>query len=144
MSASESNTKLGLWSNLGARLRRRRNPAAESTGAIQGRLSNLKPRWNDNPEALQAVSRTLRQRKIRSNIRNKLVPFLSTALPMLSFLWLLALPLDRWGRTTYFDENAIQPGQVNTFWDWGDVHLADQWLEGIENVWNDGRRSSRE
>jgi glycosylphosphatidylinositol transamidase len=85
-----------------------------------------------------------RQRKIRSKFRDVIVPILSTALPILSFLWLLALPLDRWGRTTYFDENAIQPGQVNTFWDWGDVHLADRWLEGIERVWDNGRGSSRE
>jgi glycosylphosphatidylinositol transamidase len=95
-------------------------------------------------DAVLASSRISRQQLLGSRIHTILVPFLSTALPVIAVLWLLALPLDRWGRTTYFDENAIQPGQVKTFWDWDDVHLADQWLAGIENVWKGGQGTSRE
>lgn len=133
-----------MWSNLGARLRRRRQPTDESINPTIRSHTTSMPRWNDNINAALAVSRTKRQRKVQSKIRHKVVPFLSTALPILGFLWLLALPLDRWGRNTYFDENAIQPGQVKTFWDWRDVHLADRWLEGIYSIWNDGRSDSQE
>ncbi|KAL1744567.1 Gaa1-like protein [Schizophyllum fasciatum] len=40
------------------------------------------------------------------------------------------------GRNTYIDENALQPGQVTTHWDWGDVHAADNYLEQIEQIQN--------
>ena len=132
-----------MWSSLGARLGRRRKPGNESINSTAASHKTSQPRWNNNTIAILAVSRAVRQRKIQGRIRNKIAPSLSTALPILGFLWLLALPLDRWGRNTYFDENAIQPGQVKTFWDWGDVHLADQWLEGIESIWNNGWNSSR-
>ncbi|TRM62649.1 GPI transamidase component Gaa1 [Schizophyllum amplum] len=36
------------------------------------------------------------------------------------------------GRGTYIDENALQPGQVTTNWNWGDVHAADRYLEQLE------------
>uniref|UniRef100_D8PVN0 Gaa1-domain-containing protein n=1 Tax=Schizophyllum commune (strain H4-8 / FGSC 9210) TaxID=578458 RepID=D8PVN0_SCHCM len=38
------------------------------------------------------------------------------------------------GRGTYIDENALQPGQVNTQWNWGDVHAADNYLEQLEEL----------
>lgn len=140
MSARQDVVASGAWSNL--RLRFRRRPKAENAAVTQKQSSTR--RWNDNVDAVLASSRISRQRLLGSRVHSILVPFLSAALPILAVLWLLALPLDRWGRTTYFDENAIQPGQVKTFWDWDDVHLADQWLSGIENVWNGGRSSSRE
>ncbi|KAF8212021.1 Gaa1-domain-containing protein [Mycena galopus ATCC 62051] len=33
---------------------------------------------------------------------------------------------------TYIDENALGPGQVNTYWNWGDVANADRYLEQLE------------
>jgi hypothetical protein len=140
MSAQQDIGRTGIWNGLRSRLRRR--PRLENSAVTEDQYSTR--RWNDNVDAVLASSRISRQQLLGSRIHTILVPFLSTALPIISVLWLLALPLDRWGRTTYFDENAIQPGQVKTFWDWDDVHLADQWLGGIENVWKGGQGTSRE
>ncbi|CAE7168512.1 unnamed protein product [Rhizoctonia solani] len=38
------------------------------------------------------------------------------------------------GRGTYIDENALQPGQVNTYWSWREVHAADRYLEDLEKL----------
>lgn len=144
MSASHDAVKTSFWTDLGSRLRRRRKTEGVGAAAKERSQQPSIKRWNDNPDAVLASSRASRQRRLGSKIHSTIVPFLSTALPILGILWLLVLPLDRWGRTTYFDENAIQPGQVKTFWDWDDVHLADQWLAGIEGVWNGGQGTSRE
>lgn len=48
------------------------------------------------------------------------------------YVWMLIIPSPYLGRETYIDENALQPGQVNTYWDWGDVHAADKYLEKLE------------
>ncbi|KAJ3545014.1 hypothetical protein NM688_g5678 [Phlebia brevispora] len=40
------------------------------------------------------------------------------------------------GQRTYIDENALQPGQVTTYWGWGDVHHADQYLTQLEALRN--------
>ncbi|KAJ7905719.1 Gaa1-domain-containing protein [Mycena olivaceomarginata] len=50
------------------------------------------------------------------------------------YLWMLALPSPRLGRGTYIDENALGPGQVNTYWNWGDVANADRYLEHLEGL----------
>lgn len=34
----------------------------------------------------------------------------------------------------YIDENALQPGQVNTYFNWEDVHHADQYLAELERL----------
>lgn len=141
MSVRQDVVRTGLWADLTTRLRRRRKTEMTSTGTQEPSLIS---KWNDNSDAVLASARISRQQRLGRKIHAIVVPFLSTVLPILAVFWLLSLPLDRWGRTTYFDENAIQPGQVKTFWDWDDVHLADQWLAGIENVWNGGHGSSGE
>ncbi|KAL1710108.1 Gaa1-like protein [Schizophyllum commune] len=47
------------------------------------------------------------------------------------------------GRGTYIDENALQPGQVNTQWNWGDVHAADNYLEQLEELRDQNATSER-
>ncbi|KAL1729247.1 Gaa1-like protein [Schizophyllum commune] len=47
------------------------------------------------------------------------------------------------GRGTYIDENALQPGQVNTQWNWGDVHAADNYLEQLEELRDQNATSGR-
>ncbi|KAI4525000.1 Gaa1-like protein [Schizophyllum commune Loenen D] len=47
------------------------------------------------------------------------------------------------GRGTYIDENALQPGQVNTQWNWGDVHAADNHLEQLEELRDQNVTSER-
>ncbi|CCM02082.1 uncharacterized protein FIBRA_04159 [Fibroporia radiculosa] len=51
---------------------------------------------------------------------------------VIGYLWILAIPAPQFGQRTYIDENALQPGQVNTFWDWEDVHRADQYLSTLD------------
>jgi hypothetical protein len=144
MSSSDQGVVTGFWPDLKARLRRRRKTGADSPVVKDQAQPESKKRWNNTSDSILASSRLVRSRRVRSKIHSQVIPILSTVLPIISILWLLALPLDRWGRTTYFDENAIQPGQVKTYWDWGDVHLADQWLAGIEKVWKNGQGTSEE
>lgn len=64
---------------------------------------------------------------------------------------MLAIPLPGLGRNTYIDENALQPSQVrrrelwsvlfnilcpqvNTYWNWGNVHTADLYLTQLEEI----------
>jgi glycosylphosphatidylinositol transamidase len=73
------------------------------------------------------------------------------ALFTIGYLWMLAIPLPGLGRNTYIDENALQPSQVrrrepwsvlfnilcpqvNTYWDWGNVHVADLYLAQLEEI----------
>ena len=72
---------------------------------------------------------------------------------------MLTIPLPFHGQHTYIDENALQPGQVstavyytvycsetlqvNTYWNWADVHRADRYLEQLEAL-RDRNASSHE
>lgn len=47
-------------------------------------------------------------------------------------LVLLAVPLPFVTRSTYMDENAVQPAQVNTYWSWGEVQHADALAADVE------------
>lgn len=62
----------------------------------------------------------------------KSLPLLIPCLLVLGHLWFLVIPWPGLGQRTYIDENALQPGQVNTYWNWGDVHSADQYLAELE------------
>lgn len=53
---------------------------------------------------------------------------------MAGAVWLLLVPMANMGRGTYIDENALQPGQVNTYWGWREVHAADKYLEDLERL----------
>jgi glycosylphosphatidylinositol transamidase len=53
---------------------------------------------------------------------------------VVSFLWILALPYEGLWKRTYVDENAISPGQVTMYFDWGNVHLADRYLDQLEQM----------
>ncbi|OBZ75516.1 GPI transamidase component gaa1 [Grifola frondosa] len=47
---------------------------------------------------------------------------------------MLVIPSPWLGQGTYIDENALQPGQVQTYWNWADVHQADTYLAALENL----------
>ncbi|KAH9934715.1 Gaa1-domain-containing protein [Fomitopsis serialis] len=59
---------------------------------------------------------------------------LIVALLVAGYLWMVAIPLPTLGQRAYIDENALQPGQVNTYWSWEDVHRADRFLEALEQL----------
>ncbi len=54
------------------------------------------------------------------------------ALFLAGYIWMLSIPSAQLDRGVYFDENALQPGQVNTYWGWKEVHDADRILEQLE------------
>lgn len=64
---------------------------------------------------------------------------------------MVVIPLPGLGRDTYIDENALQPSQVrrcepwsvlfnilcpqvNTYWNWDNVHTADLYLARLEEI----------
>ncbi|KAI0321662.1 Gaa1-domain-containing protein [Amylostereum chailletii] len=61
------------------------------------------------------------------------MPFGRT-LHIYGYVWMLALPLPHLGNKVYIDENALQPAQVNTYWNWGDVGHADNYLRELEEL----------
>ncbi|KAF9475860.1 Gaa1-like protein [Pholiota conissans] len=62
------------------------------------------------------------------------LPFIKVSLLLIGYLWMLAIPAPYLGRNVYIDENALQPGQVNTDWNWDDVHVADLYLVELEKL----------
>ncbi|KAH9901364.1 Gaa1-domain-containing protein [Cubamyces lactineus] len=88
-----------------------------------------KLRGQGNP----SVNKIRRQRALRNGLWRGL-PFIRLLLFTVGYLWLLVIPSSRLGQGTYIDENALQPGQVNTNWNWGEVHHADRILEDLEQL----------
>ncbi|KAH8107140.1 Gaa1-domain-containing protein [Cristinia sonorae] len=86
--------------------------------------------------------RIRRRRTISENIWRRL-PTLRLLLLLVGYSWLLLLPSPMIGERTFIDENALHPGQVNTYWGWGDVHRADLYLAQLEAL-RDRNASSRE
>ncbi|KAF7965267.1 hypothetical protein HWV62_44721 [Athelia sp. TMB] len=82
-----------------------------------------------NPDA--PAIRIRRRRAVTANIYERL-PWISGALFMVGYVWMLCIPLAQLENRIYIDENALQPGQVNTQWNWGDVHEADLYLHQLE------------
>ncbi|KAF8480712.1 Gaa1-like protein [Gautieria morchelliformis] len=62
------------------------------------------------------------------------LPVIRIFLFILGYSWMLMLPSPQLGRGIYIDENALQPGQVNTYWSWDDVHSADVYLGHLEQL----------
>ncbi|GAA5912350.1 hypothetical protein JCM6882_002568 [Rhodosporidiobolus microsporus] len=58
-------------------------------------------------------------------------PYLRSLLILAGLLYTAALPYKGLGRKHYISENALQPGNVNTYWNWADVHVADLYAESV-------------
>ncbi|EGU11468.1 GPI-anchor transamidase [Rhodotorula toruloides ATCC 204091] len=70
----------------------------------------------------------------RSKVVKRIVafaPLVRTLLVVAGLLYMLALPYKSIGRRHYISENALQPGQVNTYWNCADVHVADLYAESV-------------
>ncbi|GAA5880792.1 hypothetical protein JCM3774_005751 [Rhodotorula dairenensis] len=91
----------------------------------------------DRRRARQPVTETEALRKAlkrREAIVDRILacaPLLRTLLVVCGILYALALPHKSLGRGHYVDENALQPGQVNTYWNWADVHVADRYADKV-------------
>ncbi|SCZ94130.1 BZ3500_MvSof-1268-A1-R1_Chr12-2g03707 [Microbotryum saponariae] len=82
-------------------------------------------------EASRLRASLIRRQKILTQVR-ALIPFLQAGLIIVGFLYLFAIPTQGLGRRHYISENALQPGQVNTNWNWADVHIADEYAKQVE------------
>ncbi|KAF9647556.1 Gaa1-domain-containing protein [Thelephora ganbajun] len=76
----------------------------------------------------------LKRRKALDNMAWTYFPRLKILLLVVGYAWMLCLPLKELSRGIYIDENALQPGGVNTNWNWGDVHRADSYLSELERL----------
>ncbi|KAK0483742.1 Gaa1-like protein [Armillaria novae-zelandiae] len=84
----------------------------------------------------------LRRRQALIAAMGRRLPLLRVLLLVAGYLWMLAIPALP-GRGTYIDENALLPGQVNTNWNWAEVHAADRYLDHIEQL-RDGNATSEQ
>ncbi|GAA5895626.1 hypothetical protein JCM5296_003765 [Sporobolomyces johnsonii] len=73
----------------------------------------------------ETVRKTLIRRKRVIDRLVSFAPHLRSLLILVGVLYTLALPYKGLGRGHYISENALQPAQVNTYWNWADVHVAD-------------------
>ncbi|KII88370.1 hypothetical protein PLICRDRAFT_161388 [Plicaturopsis crispa FD-325 SS-3] len=76
----------------------------------------------------------IRRRIALSTVLYQQLTPLKLLLFAVGYLWMLAIPFSYFDQRTYIDENALQPGQVNTYWNWGDVHRADTYLQTLESL----------
>ena len=94
----------------------------------------------------------LKRRKALDDAAWTHFPRLKVLLLVVGYVWILCLPLKELSRGIYIDENALQPGgvrsidfhsppsfltyvyQVQTYWNWGDVHRADSYLRELERL----------
>ncbi|KAJ7632813.1 Gaa1-like protein [Roridomyces roridus] len=95
-----------------------------------------------DPKILRAILRPAGDRNIARLKRKQAllgaltqrIQLIIFALFLVGYLWMVAIPSPGLGRGIYIDENALQPGQVNTYWNWGDVGHADRYLEQLERL----------
>ncbi|KIK57676.1 hypothetical protein GYMLUDRAFT_203231 [Collybiopsis luxurians FD-317 M1] len=97
------------------------------------------PRW----QPLQRIRRLLRgtgdpnlariqRRRALFSLIARRMAALKLILFLMGYIWMLVIPSSQLDRGVYFDENALQPGQVNTYWNWKEVHDADRFLDQLE------------
>ncbi|KAI0807330.1 Gaa1-domain-containing protein [Fomes fomentarius] len=97
---------------------------------LKAAVINLRQRLRGgDPNAARLRRRQALSRKVWTGL-----PYFRIALFTVGYLWLFAIPSSQLGQRTYIDENALQPGQVHTYWNWNDVHLADRILEDLEQL----------
>ncbi|KZV73437.1 Gaa1-domain-containing protein [Peniophora sp. CONT] len=89
-------------------------------------LAKLRSKLKGDPSV-----RIQRRKKLAATLWNNLA-LVQAALLVTGLVWMVAIPYPELGQRTYIDENALQPGQVNTYWNWGDVGKADQYLAELE------------
>ncbi|KAI0721113.1 Gaa1-domain-containing protein [Cerioporus squamosus] len=103
-------------------------PAMQTLRAIPVRLRQ-RLRGGGDPNAAR-----IRRRQALAKKAWQGLPFIKLVLFTVGYLWLLAIPSSQFGQRTYIDENALQPGQVHTYWSWNDVYRADRVLEDLERL----------
>ncbi|CAH7688501.1 Gaa1-like protein [Phakopsora pachyrhizi] len=103
-----------------------------TTSVNSGRDSRL------NDSLAKRVSR----RRFLIKVLVSIVPILSDVSILSGLIGTFLLPTELLSRSTYISENAIQPGQVNTYWNWAQVHDADKLAE-LVSQWSNLRSRDR-
>ncbi|KDQ17980.1 hypothetical protein BOTBODRAFT_29295 [Botryobasidium botryosum FD-172 SS1] len=99
-------------------------------------LARLRSRFARAPpdphnEYASEARRIAQRRSIISAVFHR-VHLVQIAFFAVGYIWMLCLPMQELQRQTYIDENALQPGQVDTYWSWHEVHIADRYLDQLE------------
>ncbi|GAA5866477.1 hypothetical protein JCM8547_000637 [Rhodosporidiobolus lusitaniae] len=92
-------------------------------------LLSLRATPSDDPA--DAVRPALLRRQKLVNRALAFAPILRNLLVLVGLLYTAALPYKGLGRKHYISESALQPGAVNTYWNWADVHIADLYAESV-------------
>ncbi|GAA5846836.1 hypothetical protein JCM3766R1_004665, partial [Sporobolomyces carnicolor] len=116
-----------------SRVRRRRVAPAPGGGDP---LSSRHAEGTLTDPAAESVRKTLVRRNKLVERAIDFAPHLRTLLFVAGILYALALPLPQLGRGHYISENALQPAQVNTYWSWADVHVADLFDHDVVDKWS--------
>ncbi|WRT66675.1 uncharacterized protein IL334_003635 [Kwoniella shivajii] len=90
---------------------------------------------NYTPEHVSVSKTIARRRKVIDALWTR-IPLIRVILGTIGLLWLLALPYEGLWKGTYVDEHALQPAQVTMYFDWANVHKADQYLDQLERIVN--------
>ncbi|KAN0076921.1 Gaa1-like, GPI transamidase component domain containing protein [Tylopilus felleus] len=85
------------------------------------------------PASNSTVVRLRRRKGVATLIYSNL-SYITTTLLAAGYLWIALIPILPLSRGVYIDENALQPAQVNTNWNWQDVHQADLYLHHLEGL----------
>ncbi|KIJ41225.1 hypothetical protein M422DRAFT_68279 [Sphaerobolus stellatus SS14] len=94
-----------------------------------------------DPNASAVRKHRMRQ-KLSARIYNGL-PWIRLLLFLIGYTWLLLLPSQYLGTAEWrVDENALQPGQTATQYNWAEVHAADRYLDRVEELYHRNASSS--
>ncbi|KIJ16768.1 hypothetical protein PAXINDRAFT_10481 [Paxillus involutus ATCC 200175] len=85
----------------------------------------------------------LRRRKNAAELIHRNLSKITTSLFVIGYLWMILVPISPLSQGVYIDENALQPAQVNTNWNWQNVHQADTYLHHLEGL-RDGNATSEQ
>ncbi|GAA5936961.1 hypothetical protein JCM1841_003932 [Sporobolomyces salmonicolor] len=101
--------------------------------AAPSRLRALlsRSRASGSSDPAESVRRALIRRKRVIDRVVSFAPHFRSLLVLAGVLYTLALPYKGLGRGHYISENALQPAQVNTYWNWADVHVADLYANDV-------------
>ncbi|KAF9791259.1 Gaa1-domain-containing protein, partial [Thelephora terrestris] len=83
---------------------------------------------------IRAAGSKLKRRKVLDTVAWTHFLKFKVLLLVVGYMWIFLLPVKELSRGIYIDENALQPGGVNTNWNWGDVHRADTYLSELERL----------
>ena len=83
---------------------------------LLSKFDNLRIFYGTQWQHIDAISAGTAIQGLRRDPRIiQLPPYLSLFCIVVGLAWLLVLPLDEYSRHTYISENALLPGQVNTY-----------------------------